>query len=545
MGCERSRPRWTSHAVLLLWMAFILPSLQAAPFDSAEAQQPLPLQAERLEDAGQWGKAADLWYQLLVKDRSSADVKKRHQYCLRRSQQVARHQDPTYRQQVLALSLENALQVYGEILAKLQNDYVEPSKVQMPILFRQGLEELICALEEGMRQNYFGELSPEAVHDFQAELRTVWLDKQVRKAADAQNLAREIALAAKKSLGLKPSLVVLEMCCGACNALDECTYYLTPAQFNELNASLKGEGVGIGIEVSANGERVFVAQRVPGSPADLSDLKVGDQILRIGRKPVATAEAAAELLKGEPDSTVELEVKTGMNSPRLLRLKRQIVRVPSVIVQDEFINREVRIGYIQLLSFQETTVDELNLAIEKLQAQGMRALVLDLRGNPGGLFEVARQVVERFVTSGVIVCTQGRLASEFNATYHAHGTNILTVPLVVLVDGETASSAEMVAGALKENLRGKLVGKTTFGKGSIQKIKGLTSFPAGGIRMTVAKFYSPRQQSYDGAGVAPHLDIDFRPPPNMSMMPLDSQLQAAVEVARSLALGQKSDGGPN
>jgi carboxyl-terminal processing protease len=525
---------------VLFGTTLFAPPLRGAVFETSDTLAQLQAQAEQWQQAGQWTRAADLWYQILIRDRSVADAKKNHQDCLRRALQVARTQDSSYRQQVLAMSLENALQHYGEVLAKLQADYVDQSKVQLPLLFKQGLDELGFALKEEMRQAYFSDVPSDAADVFRAELQS-WADKPVRKLSDAQNLARDLALAAKRDLGLKPSLVVLELACGACNALDECTFYLTPRQFSELNASLKGEAAGIGAELNLTADGVFVSQVLPGSPAQQHDLLYGDRILRIdGKSGAALAETAVELLRGEPGTTVEIEAQTGKKEPRVLKLKRQVIRLASVS-EPRFLDLAQGIGYLQLLAFQESTVEELNLAIEKLQAQGMRALILDLRGNPGGLFDVARQVVERFVSAGVIVSTQGRVAGDYNTTYHAHGMNILAVPLVVLVDGETASSAEMVAGALKDNLRGKLVGKTTFGKGSIQKIKSLTSAQTG-IRMTVARFYSPRQQSYDGRGVAPHLDIELRPSMSMSME-MDNQVQAALEVARSLILGHGAEGG--
>ncbi|HEV3078649.1 MAG TPA: S41 family peptidase [Gemmataceae bacterium] len=541
MEHRRSLLQLASIVTVLFGMTLLAPPLTGAVFETSDTLAQLQAQAMQWQEAGQWTRAADLWYEVLIRDRSVADVKKNHQYCLRRAQQLARHQDSSYRQQVLTMSLENALQHYGEVLAKLQADYVDPSKVQLPLLFKQGLDELSFALSEEMRQAYFSEVPSEAVAVFRSELQNTWADKPVRKPSDAQNLARDLALAAKRDLGLKPSLVVLELACGACNALDECTFYLTPRQFSELNASLKGETAGIGAELNITADGVFVSQVLPGSPAQQNDLLYGDRILRIdGKSGLALAEAAVELLRGEPGTTVEIEAQTGKKEPRVLKLKRQVVRLASVS-EPRFLDLAQGIGYLQLLAFQESTVEELNLAIEKLQAQGMRALILDLRGNPGGLFDVARQVVERFVSAGVIVSTQGRVAGDYNTTYHAHGMNILAVPLVVLVDGETASSAEMVAGALKDNLRGKLVGKTTFGKGSIQKIKTLNSAQTG-IRMTVARFYSPRQQSYDGRGVAPHLDIELRPSMSMSME-MDNQVQAALEVARSLILGHGAEGG--
>jgi carboxyl-terminal processing protease len=544
LDARQYRRRWTVAATLLAGLALFLPPVRAGFEWLGASPQQLQIQAEQCEDTGQWATAAELWCQLLVKDRSLTHVRQHHQYCLRRALQLARQRDPSFRGQIAALSLDEALRLYGEVLSKLQAEYVDPARVQLPQLFRHGLEEFRQVLsDETLRQTYFSAIPVETLRGLDASLVSEWTERPIRKIADVQNMAREIALSAKKTLGVKPSLVVLEFACGACNALDECTYYLTPRQFSELNAALKGEAVGIGVDLNPGGE---IAQVIAGSPAQANGLKKGDRILRIGNKSTValSPEAAAELLKGDPETSIEVEIaQPGDMKPHALKLKRQIVRIPSVYVPDVPLDRELRVGYLQLLTFQETTVEELNLAIEKLQAQGMRALVLDLRGNPGGLFDVARQVVERFVSAGVIVSTQGRIAGEYNATYHAQGTHALAVPLVVLVDGETASSAEMVAGALKDNLRGKLVGKTTFGKGSIQKIKGLGCAPAG-IRLTVARFYSPRQQGYDGIGVAPNLDVEYRAPAPMSTSAtLDSQLQAALEIARSYILGQKLDGG--
>jgi carboxyl-terminal processing protease len=157
----------------------------------------------------------------------------------------------------------------------------------------------------------------------------------------------------------------------------------------------------------------------------------------------------------------------------------------------------------------------------------MRALVLDLRGNNGGLFDVAVLVAERFLSSGIITFTRGE-SDESNVTYRARALSTLTVPLVVLIDSDTASSAEMIAGALKENHRGTLVGETTFGKGSIQKVRKLHSVPAA-IRMTVAKFYSPLGHPYMDAGVAP--DVSVERGVNAEH---DPQLQAALDIARPL-----------
>jgi carboxyl-terminal processing protease len=498
--------------------------------------------AQQSEARGQWTEARKLWEQILIKERTNAEARQKYLYCLRRAQLAQRHADVSYRVQLQGLGLQDALQLYTEVLTRLKTEYVEPDKVDFSLLFRQGLDELRFGLaDETFRQAHLAGIPSTAIESFLARLDAVWTEQAPRRLDEMQNLARDLAHEANKRLRVKPALVVLELACGACSALDEYTYYLTPGQLNDLNAAWKGESIGTGIELNLDGQKqLFIWQILPESPAVGKGLKVGDRLLRIGTKPTANLaiETATDLLRGELDSTVEIEVLgLGETQTRTVRLKRAVVHLPSVSVP-RFLDQMYGIGYIQILSFQETTPIELDAAILKLQAEGMKVLLLDLRGNAGGLFDEARQVAERFLSSGIIVSTHGQV-TEYNATYYARGMSACPVPLVVLVDGETASSAEMVAGALKDNLRGRLVGKTTFGKGSIQKVRKLTSLSGGlpaGIRITVAKFYSPRGQPYSGLGVTPHHDVAG------SDMPLDpeqdSQIQAALDVARTLAMGR-------
>jgi len=161
------------------------------------------------------------------------------------------------------------------------------------------------------------------------------------------------------------------------------------------------------------------------------------------------------------------------------------------------------VGYLRLASFQKNTHNELSEQIFDLKMRGMRVLVLDLRGNPGGLFPVAVQVAERFLPGGLIVTTQGQ-AGPYNRAYESQsGMSAYDFPLVVLVDADTASAAELLAGALKENDRAFLIGQRTYGKGTVQTVLQLSS--TGGMRITLARFFSPRGQPYNGLGVAPHI----------------------------------------
>lgn len=542
MACKRSVWCWLRIPVAVLGMACLLPQLHAAGNDPAPAfpLAQLRRQARDLEEQGQWLKACELYEQILSKDRGVAEVRDRYHICLRHAQQQRRYRDATYRQQLVELPLYYALEVYGEVLAKLQLYYVERERVDLTLLFRQGLEELHFALtEETFRQLYLPAARPEAIRVFAAQLQAQWGNKVLRRPREAQTCVEAVALAAKDALGLKPTAVVLEFVCGACNGLDEYTGYLTPGQLRDETLAWKGELIGVGMEVSREEQNLIVSQVFAGSPAERAGIKVGDRLLRIGTTLTVNlpAETAGELLKGEVNSSLDLELLSLAETvPHTVRLTRELVKLPSVSEPRFLAERELGIGYLQLISFQDTTLQELDDALLKLQAWGMKVLILDLRGNPGGLFQVAVQVAERFLSEGVIVSMYGQIR-EYRGLYAAHTLNPMTVPLVVLIDGDTASSGELVAGAVKDNQRGTLVGQPTFGKGSIQKVRKLTTVAAG-IRLTVARFYSPRGQAYSPHGVAPHILVE-RAPWEMSMdLEQDPQVRAALEMARQLAMNR-------
>jgi carboxyl-terminal processing protease len=235
-------------------------------------------------------------------------------------------------------------------------------------------------------------------------------------------------------------------------------------------------------------------------------------------------EAVLARLLGRPNTAVELEVlAAGEAAPRAVKLPRQPLLAPSVergsVPQDG-------VGYVRLLSFQESTLQELRDAILHLQTAGMKALVLDLRGNPGGLLKAAVQVAELFLPEGTILITESPVR-RFRQVHRSNNPSALALPLVVLVDGETASAAEVLAGALKENGRATLVGTTTFGKGRIQCVLPLKSVETG-LKITVMKFLSPNRNPYHGRGVAP--DVVAQPDPP------DTPRNLAWQQARQLAL---------
>src|SRR5205823_5484204 len=188
------------------------------------------------------------------------------------------------------------------------------------------------------------------------------------------------------------------------------------------------------------------------------------------------------------------------------------------------LDADTGIAYLQLATFHENTPQEMDAALALLEMQGMKSLVLDLRGNSGGLFDAAVRVAERFLGEGAFIVGAHSRGRDLKRT--SHNLNPLPVPLVVLVDGATASSAEIVAGALKENGRATLVGQTTFGKTTVQQLLELKTVQAGGIRVTWAQFFTPLSRD-DGAGISPHILVE------RTSRGFDDQLNAALSLLSS------------
>jgi carboxyl-terminal processing protease len=193
------------------------------------------------------------------------------------------------------------------------------------------------------------------------------------------------------------------------------------------------------------------------------------------------------------------------------------------------------IGYLKLTCFQKTTARDLDTALWKLHREGMKSLVVDVRGNPGGLLVAAVEVVDRFVERGVIVSTRGRSTQE-DFTYSAHEQGKWRMPLVVMIDQDSASAAEIFAGAIRDHHRGTTVGVRSFGKGSVQGIFPLDDSTAG-VRLTTAKFYSPNGRPYSRVGVDPDITVRVTAKPIDGKLPAgdDATLTAALQTARTLS----------
>jgi carboxyl-terminal processing protease len=470
--------------------------------------------------ARQWFEACQQYEAVLREDRGNAEAREGYMRCLRRVHLANRHRDPAYREAISKLRVSDALDIYEQILQKLSECYVDRQKTDLTMLFQQGVAEFRFALEEDFFQNEYllPEVTRGAVLAFRPKLDALAYTK-VKNLADARQQMFKV-LRAAQDVGLVPRatnefflcLVVIEFACGACNGLDEYTLFLTPRSLR-APAPPPGKAAGIGVELGMVDQKLKVSRVYPKGPAR-AWLSRHDEVLAInGQRVGASAEAAMERLRGEPGTAVELEVVSAIDGlKRTVTIVRQAVPVPTV--DFELLTHPVdplRIGWVRIYEFRENTVQEVREALAQLQTDDIKALILDLRGNPGGLFRAAVQVAGLFLGEAVIAVTQSPLKSKnpdknfADREWKTEAQNPFPLPLVVLIDGETASAAEVLAGALKDHKRAELVGQTTFGKGTLQAVITLDTKAPGGIRITFAKFYSPTNKPFSGRGVSPDL----------------------------------------
>ncbi len=277
--------------------------------------------------------------------------------------------------------------------------------------------------------------------------------------------------------------------------LDPHSNYFTRTEFQRLNEDQNSRFFGIGVSILQHRDGVYIQSLVEGTPAARGGLRYGDRILEVDGKDAKdwTSAEVSKNVRGEEGVPVRLKIeRVGSTTPLEFTIKRAGVSQPSI--RNSFMIRP-GVGYVGLTGgFQHKTDEELSEAIDKLKAQGMRQMVLDLRGNPGGLLEQAIKVSSRFIPPGqVITSVRGRTDYETENVYRSIGNETEKFPLVVLINHNSASASEIVAGAIQDHGRGLVVGQTSFGKGLVQKVFHL---PFGsGLTLTTAKYYTPYGRS--------------------------------------------------
>lgn len=296
---------------------------------------------------------------------------------------------------------------------------------------------------------------------------------------------------------------------GMLSGLDPHSQYLEPKEYKAVQDDTRSRFSGVGVVLSQKEGRLFVVSVMEGSPAMRADIRTGDQLLKVDGQLTEkqSVNEVANLLRGESGQAVKLIVyRPSTKETREIEVQRESIKVSTV--KDAKLlsggnSSEAKIGYVRITQFNTTTFVELAEALDDLEKRGMQALVLDLRGNPGGLLESAIEVASQFLPAGSqVVSTEGRVASQSRVYRTAETAKPRqNYPVAVLVNGGSASAAEILAGALKDLKRAILVGETTFGKGSVQSVIPLQDGAA--LRLTTAKYYTPSKQVIHERGIEP------------------------------------------
>ena len=295
---------------------------------------------------------------------------------------------------------------------------------------------------------------------------------------------------------------------GMLAGLDPHSAYLVPEDYKELQAGTSGEFGGLGIEVGMEDGFVKVISPIDDTPAYRAGVKAGDLVIRLDDTPVKgmVLSDAVKIMRGKPGTDIVLTiVRDGEDKPLNITITRDVIRVTSVKSR----MLDPGYGYIRISQFQSRTGENLREALVKLEDEAdgpLKGLVLDLRNNPGGVLSAAVSVSDAFLKDGIIVYTEGRL-EDAKLKFNAKPTDILDgAPLVVLVNGGSASASEIVAGALQDHQRAIIMGQKTFGKGSVQTILPMDNGSA--LKLTTAKYYTPSGVSIQATGISPDIALE-------------------------------------
>jgi carboxyl-terminal processing protease len=298
---------------------------------------------------------------------------------------------------------------------------------------------------------------------------------------------------------------------GMLQALDPHSSYISPESFKDLRANNKGEYGGLGMEVTMEDGFVKVIAPIDDTPAKRAGVKAGDFITEIEGKSLlgSTLAEAVEQMRGKPGEPINITIVREGEDPLYLDITREVIKRQTVKfeLKDGY-------GYARIAQFNEKAADGLRNAISKLQVENggrLPGMILDLRGNPGGLLTQSVEVSSVFLDGGEVVSTRGRRADDVNVYNAEKGQMAKNVPLIVLVDGASASASEIVAGAIQDKGRGLVMGMTTFGKGSVQDVIPLRGGRDGALKITTQRYYTPNGRSIQASGITPDIFISAIP----------------------------------
>ncbi len=298
---------------------------------------------------------------------------------------------------------------------------------------------------------------------------------------------------------------------GMLASLDPHSSYMDATEYRDMQVQTRGEYGGLGIEVTTEDGVVRVVSPIDGTPAARAGIQAGDYLTAINGETIIglTLNEAVRRMRGEAGTDITVTVAREGTDPFDVTLTREVINVRAVTARVEGGD----VGIIRVSTFNERTGDMLADAIRTVRRDAgarLRGVVVDLRNNPGGLLDQAIEVSDAFLDGGEVVSTRGRQASDVQRYNARRGDDLAGVPVVVLINGASASAAEIVAGALQDRNRALIIGTTSFGKGSVQTVIPLQGGRDGALRLTTARYYTPAGRSIQGAGIDPDVEVASR-----------------------------------
>lgn len=497
--------------------------------DTAEVQRVLE-KGYGFEREHQWADALVHYEEAARSFPTNENIQQRLQIVRIRFDLSRRYADDSFVGSTHRLAVNDAIELFNEVCLKIQSHYVDtPNWRGMVVRGNRNLE--VALRDEDFLTSHRTQFSEDDVVRFVRYLFQRTNEQSISTREEAARVVRTFATVAEAQLGIPAVATVLEFVCGAASGLDEYSTFLTQEELDDVYSQIEGNFVGLGIELKANNGSLLITNVIRGGPADRGGLVASDRIVEVDNLSMEdiSTEKAADLLKGEQGSVVQVVVQDAQGELRRLTIRRERVEVPSV--EDvRMVDKAAGIAYMKLTSFQKTTSRDVDTALWNLHRQGMQSLIVDVRGNPGGLLTQSVEIADKFVMDGTIVSTRGRSPRE-DFDYKAHRTGTWRMSLVVLIDGDSASASEIFAGAIHDHRRGKIVGTKSYGKGSVQGIFPLR-IGRTGVKLTTAKFYSPNGQPISNYGVKPDIAVRRSPDSNEATADYDPTLAAGVEAAR-------------
>lgn len=434
-----------------------------------------------------------------------------------------RYADPKVIRLAQQMTQSSGEALYVEVSQYIDQRHIQPTSYTQRV--QNGLAHLQMAVQSTGFQQALG-IRPDAqtVRTLQQNLSNLSAQTRANDMNQAIGVMRQAGQMTSQALRVNTGVVALEFVYGAMDTLDKFSMFVAPEKSGETSVGLQSNMVGIGVEIESHPQGLKILKALAGGPAATATLTRGDIITAVDGKSVAglTLNQAVDLIAGPNGSPVQLQLRRDnmIGDVTIVRRPFEVKSVAEVRMESG------NVGYIKLDQFTQTSTKEMDDALWQLHNQGMRSLILDLRGNPGGLLTTAIEVSNRFLPSGTIVSTKGRTTND-NSQETATRTNTWKVPLVVLVDQNSASASEIFAAAVQENQRGVIVGTQSYGKGTVQTLFPMKSV-ASALRLTTAKFYSPNGREMAGTGVTPDVLVNTM---NSDRAGNDSGLQAALRAA--------------